>query len=75
MDSKRALQLYAMVMGLNTYDDILNKYTSTIKEKSCKTCGVKHIHHNDFCSRECCFKYKYKPEVGLMEYVKNATAT
>jgi hypothetical protein len=64
MNSKHALHLYMMMaMGLNAYDDILNKHTATVKAKLCLTCGIEHIHHNDFCSRECCFKYKTKVRV------------
>lgn len=64
MESNRLLQLYAAIaMGLNTYDDILNKHTATVKSKPCLMCGIEHIHHNDFCSRECCLKYKGKLRV------------
>lgn len=73
MNSKRALQLYMIAaMGMNSYDNILNKHTSTVKAKLCLTCGIEHIHHNDFCSRECCMNYKRK--VSVMEHVKLGAA-
>lgn len=69
--SKQELQLYTM-MALLAGGDILNKYTATVKAKPCLTCGIEHVHHNDFCSRECCFKYKRK--VSVIDHIKSGAA-